>query len=46
MSLIAFYIEVIRALDEIGAPYMVVGAFAGSTYGAARTEVQRRADSG
>jgi hypothetical protein len=37
MSLIAFYIDVVRALDEINAPYMIVGAFAGSTYGVART---------
>ena len=36
MSLIGFYIEVVRALDEIGAPYMLVGAFAASTYGLAR----------
>lgn len=36
MSLIAFYIEVVRALDEIDAPYMLVGAFAGSVYGLTR----------
>lgn len=36
MSLIGFYIEVVRALDDIGAPYMLVGAFAASTYGLAR----------
>lgn len=36
MSLIAFYIEVVRALDEINAPYMIVGAFAGSVYGLTR----------
>ena len=36
MSLIAFYIEVVRALDEINAPYMLVGAFAGSVYGLTR----------
>ncbi|MCC7163046.1 MAG: hypothetical protein IT331_11170 [Anaerolineae bacterium] len=37
MSLISFYIEVVRALDEIDAPYMIVGAFAGSVYGLTRT---------
>lgn len=37
MSLAAFYIEVVRALDEIDAPYMIVGAFAGSVYGLTRT---------
>jgi hypothetical protein len=37
MSLITFYIEVVRALDEIGAPYMIVGAFAGSVYGLTRS---------
>ncbi len=36
MSLIGFYIDVVRALDEIGAPYMLVGAFAASTYGLSR----------
>ena len=36
MSLIGFYIEVVRALDEIDAPYMIVGAFGASTYGLAR----------
>lgn len=36
MSLVAFYIDVVRALDEIAAPYMIVGAFAGSTYGLSR----------
>jgi hypothetical protein len=36
MSLIGFYIDVVRALDEIGASYMLVGAFAASTYGLAR----------
>ncbi|MBI3740193.1 MAG: hypothetical protein HY257_00355 [Chloroflexi bacterium] len=37
MSLVGFYIEVVRALDAINAPYMIVGAFAASTYGLART---------
>ncbi len=37
MSLVAFYIEVVRALDELDAPYMIVGAFAGSVYGLTRT---------
>lgn len=37
MSLIAFYVEVVRALDEMDAPYMIVGAFAGSVYGLTRT---------
>lgn len=36
MSLIAFYIEVVRALDEVNAPYMIVGAFAGAVYGLTR----------
>jgi hypothetical protein len=37
MSLIGFYIEVVQALDEIDAPYMIIGAFAGSVYGLTRT---------
>ncbi|MBI3538245.1 MAG: hypothetical protein HY070_11905 [Chloroflexi bacterium] len=37
MSLVGFYIEVVRALDAIDAPYMIVGAFAASTYGLSRT---------
>lgn len=36
MSLVGFYIEVVRALENINAPYMIVGAFAASTYGLAR----------
>lgn len=33
MSLIGFYIDVVRALDVIDAPYMIVGAFGASSYG-------------
>jgi hypothetical protein len=36
MSVIGFYIDIVRALDEIDAPYMIVGAFAASTYGLRR----------
>ena len=36
MSLVGFYIDVVCALEEIQAPYMLVGAFAASTYGLAR----------
>jgi hypothetical protein len=36
MSAIGFYLDVVRALDELGAPYMLVGAFAASTYGLRR----------
>lgn len=34
---VRFYAEVVRALDEIGAPYMIVGAFAGLSFGITRT---------
>lgn len=27
MTAVSFYVEVVKALDEIGAPYMIVGAF-------------------
>lgn len=33
MNQISFYVEVVRALDQIGAPYMIVGAFGASSYG-------------
>lgn len=36
MSVIGFYLDVVRALDQAGAPYMLVGAFAASTYGLRR----------
>jgi len=36
MSALSFYVDVIRALEEIGAPYMIVGAFAGSVFGVTR----------
>lgn len=37
MYSIKFYSKVVRALDEIGAPYMIVGAFAGIPFGITRT---------
>ena len=33
MGISDFYIRVVRALDEIGAPYMIVGAFGGYPFG-------------
>ena len=36
MSAMTFYLEVIRALEEIDAPYMIVGAFAGLAFGIRR----------
>ena len=36
MSAIDFYIRVVKALDEIGAPYVIVGAFAGLVFGVSR----------
>ncbi len=37
MSALKFYAQVVRALDEIGAPYMLVGAFAGLAFGITRS---------
>jgi len=37
MYSIKFYVEVVRALDAISAPYMIVGAFAGLSFGITRT---------
>ena len=37
MSAVGFYLEVVRALDELNAPYMLVGAFAGLSFGVRRT---------
>ncbi len=36
MSAMAFYFKVIRALEAIDAPYMIVGAFAGLAFGVSR----------
>lgn len=36
MSTITFYVEVLKTLDEIGAPYMIVGAFGGYIFGLSR----------
>jgi hypothetical protein len=36
MTAISFYVQVIKALDEIGAPYMIVGAFGGYPFGITR----------
>lgn len=37
MTSVSFYVQVVRALDEIGAPYMIVGAFGGYPFGISRT---------
>jgi hypothetical protein len=37
MSALRFYAEVVRALDDIHAPYMLVGAFAGLAFGITRS---------
>ena len=36
MTAISFYVRVFRALDEIGVPYMIVGAFGGYPFGITR----------
>jgi hypothetical protein len=36
LSAIGFYLQVIHALEDIQAPYMIVGAFAGLAYGITR----------
>lgn len=36
MSALAFYCAVVKTLDEIGAPYAIVGAFAGLAFGIQR----------
>ena len=36
MSGVPFYVEIVRALDELGAPYMIVGAFGGYAFGISR----------
>lgn len=36
MSAINFYLKIIKALEEIQAPYMIVGAFAGLAFGVTR----------
>ena len=37
MSALKFYAQVVRALDEVRAPYMLVGAFAGLAFGITRS---------
>jgi len=36
VSILGFYFDIVRALEEIGAPYMLVGAFFGSAFGITR----------
>lgn len=36
MTAISFYVQIVRALDEISAPYMIVGAFGGYPFGITR----------
>ncbi|GAB4445334.1 MAG: hypothetical protein OHK0041_02630 [Anaerolineales bacterium] len=36
MTAVSFYVQVVKALDEIGAPYMIIGAFGGYPFGITR----------
>lgn len=36
MSLLGFYVQIVRALEELDIPYMLVGAFAGTAFGLTR----------
>jgi hypothetical protein len=36
MTSISFYVQIVKALDEINAPYMIVGAFGGYPFGITR----------
>lgn len=36
MTVISFYVQIVKALDEIDAPYMIVGAFGGYPFGITR----------
>ena len=36
MTAVSFYVQVVKALDDIGAPYMIVGAFGGYPFGITR----------
>lgn len=36
MTPISFYVQIVKALDELGAPYMIVGAFGGYPFGLMR----------
>ena len=36
MDMLEFYIRVVKALDEIGVAYMIVGAFGGTIFGVTR----------
>ncbi len=36
MTAVSFYVQIVKALDEIDAPYMIVGAFGGYPFGITR----------
>lgn len=36
MTAVSFYVQIVKALDEIEAPYMIVGAFGGYPFGITR----------
>jgi hypothetical protein len=36
MTAVSFYVQIVKALDEIGTPYMIVGAFGGYPFGITR----------
>ena len=39
MNAMQLYFQIVKTLDEINAPYMVVGAFAARTFGSTRNTV-------
>jgi 3-oxoacyl-ACP reductase-like protein len=34
---LSLFLDILRTLDEIGAPYMIIGGFAAAMYGSTRT---------
>ena len=36
MTTISFYVQIVKTLDEIGAPYIIVDAFGGTIFGITR----------
>lgn len=34
-----FYLDILQTLERLGVPYVVIGAFAGASYGVTRTTV-------
>lgn len=44
MTAVSFYVQIVKALEEINAPYMIVGAFGGYPFGITLEKHQKKSN--